>query len=69
MIARAWNAAKACGRFCWRCFEWYMGLCICLGGVLWGAAWAVGSFRAGRFLDLNEVLELLNRCATRLGLN
>jgi len=69
MIARLWDGVTACGRFCWRCFEWCMGLCICVSGVVWGAAWAVGSFSAGRFLDLDEVLALLNHWAALAGLN
>jgi hypothetical protein len=65
MIARAWGAAKACGRFADWLFGWLFALTLCL----WGAAWCVGSLHAGRFLGLDEVVALINHWAALVGLN
>lgn len=65
MIARAWDAAKACGRFADWVFRWLFALYVC-----WSAAvWAVGSVHAGRCLDLDEVMALMGRCLALVGLN
>jgi hypothetical protein len=65
MIARAWDTAKACGRLGDGLFRWLVALYVC-----WAAsAWAVGSVRAGRCLDLNEVMAAMGKCLARVGLN
>jgi len=56
-------------RLCWCSFEWLFGWMFGLTLCVWSAAWCVGSFHAGRCLDLDEVMDLLSHWAARVGLN